>query len=339
MQAARGAAALSVAAYHYAREISTSSPMFDNWLNFGRLGVDFFFVLSGFIILYAHSTDIGNPKRLWTYVGKRAARIYPTYWAVLVPVAAYQLSQGALSLQYLDWLTSVSLIRFTPLDTPVGVAWTLFHEILFYAAFAALVFDKRLGMVVFGAWLALILMTFRFPLWGNFSFWDTLTSTYNLNFFLGMAIYHLIKVRSVGRGAAIAGILAAVAGIGMLAAYEHVAGENTVLRLSYAILFTLMIFGLVHLDMTSVRVPKVLLLIGEASFVIYLLHPITNRLAFGLAGNGSLPDAAGLALALGLVSIAGIVIHLVAERPMLSLLRPNSRDLQRPTFAVLSSAR
>jgi len=49
---------------------------------FGHAGVDFFFVLSGFIIFFVHGKDIGKPSRLPHYVWRRFIRIYPVYWAV-----------------------------------------------------------------------------------------------------------------------------------------------------------------------------------------------------------------------------------------------------------------
>ncbi len=49
---------------------------------FGHAGVDFFFVLSGFIIMHAHTADIGKPERLYRYLWRRATRIYPIYWIV-----------------------------------------------------------------------------------------------------------------------------------------------------------------------------------------------------------------------------------------------------------------
>src|SRR5271165_5758308 len=49
--------------------------------NFGA-GVDFFFVLSGFVMIYAHWYDIGRPDRVRRYCVKRFLRIYPPYWII-----------------------------------------------------------------------------------------------------------------------------------------------------------------------------------------------------------------------------------------------------------------
>ncbi|NBQ54213.1 MAG: acyltransferase, partial [Proteobacteria bacterium] len=64
-----------------------------------RYGVDFFFVLSGFIILHAHMDDIGRPARLGRYLWRRAVRVYPIYWICLtLSVGALVVMGGALPL-------------------------------------------------------------------------------------------------------------------------------------------------------------------------------------------------------------------------------------------------
>lgn len=55
---------------------------------FGYVGVDFFFVLSGFIITYVHYADIGRPDRIPSYLWRRFSRIYPIYWFILGLVIA-----------------------------------------------------------------------------------------------------------------------------------------------------------------------------------------------------------------------------------------------------------
>ena len=44
---------------------------------YGHLGVDFFFILSGFIIQHVHWDDHGRPERAGDYLWRRIARIWP----------------------------------------------------------------------------------------------------------------------------------------------------------------------------------------------------------------------------------------------------------------------
>ncbi|MFX8653275.1 acyltransferase family protein, partial [Acinetobacter baumannii] len=49
----------------------------------GRWGVCFFFVLSGFIIAHVHWKDLGSPDRVSGFLWRRLVRIFPTYWLAL----------------------------------------------------------------------------------------------------------------------------------------------------------------------------------------------------------------------------------------------------------------
>jgi peptidoglycan/LPS O-acetylase OafA/YrhL len=90
MQAGRGIAALMVVIFHLNSGIFGKSKYYPDifWWVFsgGHAGVEFFFVLSGFIIAYIHLDQIGKPALLWPFLRKRFIRIYPTYWVVMCAV-------------------------------------------------------------------------------------------------------------------------------------------------------------------------------------------------------------------------------------------------------------
>jgi len=89
VQAARGIAALLVVVHHCAGTLAL--PKYAGvafaggyFVPFGRAGVDFFFVLSGFIIAWIHSGDVGDRSQLGQYTAKRLARIFPTCTSVML---------------------------------------------------------------------------------------------------------------------------------------------------------------------------------------------------------------------------------------------------------------
>ncbi|PKR89657.1 hypothetical protein CXZ10_09865 [Pleomorphomonas diazotrophica] len=53
---------------------------FDGWLKAGAFGLDYFFVLSGFIIYAAQGKHLGRLSALKPYLLKRFSRVFPIYW-------------------------------------------------------------------------------------------------------------------------------------------------------------------------------------------------------------------------------------------------------------------
>ncbi|MEV5984423.1 acyltransferase [Streptomyces sp. NPDC052051] len=138
-------AALMVAAYHYGgrdgevarawgasprQEFPTLSPYFA----YGCLGVQIFFVISGFVICMS---GWGRPLR--SFFASRASRLLPAYWAAIILVTAvFALPMVAFkAVAPSDVLVNLTMLQ-QPLgvDRVLGVCWTLWAEIRFYALFA-----------------------------------------------------------------------------------------------------------------------------------------------------------------------------------------------------------
>jgi peptidoglycan/LPS O-acetylase OafA/YrhL len=138
-------AALMVAAYHYGGrggEVGQawgSSPMeqfptLHSYFAYGCLGVQIFFVISGFVICMS---GWGRPLR--SFFASRAARLLPAYWVAIVlvtavfalPVVTYRAVSPS------DALVNLTMLQM-PLgvDRVLGVCWTLWAELRFYALFA-----------------------------------------------------------------------------------------------------------------------------------------------------------------------------------------------------------
>lgn len=121
LQVFRGLAALGVVFHHTAMSTSAFIEKIPIWLNSvferGFLGVDFFFVLSGFIIMSSHFDDEKSVSSLKTYGIKRFVRIFPPYWPVSVAlmlgyIFLPNLSQGARG--DFSLLSSLLLLPDTP---------------------------------------------------------------------------------------------------------------------------------------------------------------------------------------------------------------------------------
>ncbi|NIY66182.1 acyltransferase family protein [Streptomyces malaysiensis] len=141
-------AALMVAAYHYGGrdgEITqawgssprTQFPTLSSYFAYGCLGVQIFFVISGFVICMS---GWGRPLR--SFFASRVSRLYPAYWVAIILVT------GVFALPWVAYKAvspSDALVNLTMLQQPLGVdrvlgvCWTLWAELRFYALFALFV--------------------------------------------------------------------------------------------------------------------------------------------------------------------------------------------------------
>jgi peptidoglycan/LPS O-acetylase OafA/YrhL len=117
--------------------------------------VQFFFVLSGFVMMTAHRGDFGSLAAVPKFWWRRACRIYPMYWLALALVAI--VIHSALPLPRI-W----TLISLAPHDAQefVTPAWSLRYEVAFYFAFG-LCLLPYIGRVLLAAWVASVLWLWR----------------------------------------------------------------------------------------------------------------------------------------------------------------------------------
>src|SRR5260370_18583400 len=112
---------------------------------YGPFGVDLFFVISGFVMVYSSEGLFGKAGAPIKFFARRLARIVPPYWAAtailvwfVVPYASTKAVLG--SLFFAPHVPSESPLLF--------VGWTLIFEMFFYAVFAiALLAKRRLAIV------------------------------------------------------------------------------------------------------------------------------------------------------------------------------------------------
>jgi len=187
LQACRGVAAMMVVLYHLGGAISADKYFgikgFSVPFSFGGAGVEFFFVLSGFIILTAHRSDVFKSQNLLSYIKKRLIRVYPVYWFVFFPVFIIALFTLIKSLLLIP--QDSSLLGGT--GAPVlGIAWTLQYEMAFYLFFAFMILSKWLSITLgFGVLLIYLLYS---GVSTDVLLFKFLSKDYVLLFFMGMIV-------------------------------------------------------------------------------------------------------------------------------------------------------
>jgi len=330
---ARGIAATMVVLFHANASADEFGGPAPGWLSFGEHGVDFFFVLSGFIIFAAHGDEIGEAKVGRSYLLKRGIRLLPLLWFVVLGWAALRAMMGLMP--PLDViLRSMTLIPSLEPTLP-NVAWTLRHEALFYLFFLVLLIRPAFGKALFALWffaaaLQLVLTLLGRPVTGVPSFF---LSSFALDFLAGI----LVAVAHRGRAfspTAMPLFLAIVALIIAFIVQQHFGIKRTGLSdyvsiaaeywtLLLGLLFAFLLHGLLRIEKRW-HVPEWLVVLGGASYAIYLVHTIANsllqRIAIGLPSTLIAWGVGHMVLLLGGVMV-GIIVHFLFEKPVTKALR------------------
>lgn len=120
----------------------------------GQLGVDIFFVISGFVMGYVTFDKFGTMGASRKFIADRVSKVVPLYWALtLLQCAVFIASShlgGHLNLERLnlgELLKSLSFIPYFNVEGKhrplLGQGWTLDFEMAFYAVVAASLFLRR----------------------------------------------------------------------------------------------------------------------------------------------------------------------------------------------------
>lgn len=150
LDALRLVAAIAVAVYHYTNFWQLDGEHLPSYFLphatkvtvYGFLGVELFFMISGFAICMS-----GWGRSLGEFFVSRAARLYPAYWVcivITVAVAVLFPIRGYLPIPSGHSLADIG-VNFTMLQEPLGIAsvdnvyWTLWSELRFYLLFALFV--------------------------------------------------------------------------------------------------------------------------------------------------------------------------------------------------------
>lgn len=332
LQAGRGIAALGVLLYHARFETSSFDAIVPSWVtaiaNKGALGVDFFFVLSGFIILNAHMDDAQEMSAFGSYAFKRITRIYIPYLPVSLFLITYYLLLGNLSKADRDWGWLSSLLLVPSSHPPVlPVAWTLEYEMLFYCIFALYFLNRTVFAAAILVWVMALITQ---PAIGGIAFnplTNALLNSINLEFCFGLACavgYRFIPARY--------GSPLTIAGVAVVVLYLIELEDNA--RLLFGFGAALTILGITLQEKHFSRfVPKGMVTLGDASYPIYLLHMPLVALTARAASHLPLLHnwLGGLLFSLCCVVLAGYGYHRIYERPVLSAVRNLVRKHE-PTF-------
>jgi len=303
--------------------------LYNGMLNYGSMGVDLFFVISGFIItivsLQARSTA---PRvSLYEYARRRIARIIPFLWVCVAVYASVRLL-GRGKFEWGPYLNAVFLLP--PGEVRPNVVWTLRHEALFYIVFALSFLGTRRRLWILGLWVfspLMLLLFLNHPL--RCGYWCSLSqfafSPVNLEFAFGVMagvcylkydrIRNLLSTQSLPW----ASVLACIVITQYLAAVFFRLSERSVLSaLLLGALSTLALAAALPAPAPRSSISRIGKTLGDASYAIYLVHNLVLLIWYSLwikLLGKSHPYAAQITGVIIAVILATIV-HRYVERPL-----------------------
>jgi exopolysaccharide production protein ExoZ len=286
---------------------------------FGSHGVDLFFVLSGFVILYTIRKTNTNAT---DFLLRRLIRIVPLYWLLTLTLfglgfAVYP--HGTLELRPI--LESLLFAAYSLHTRPplLYVGWSIEYEIFFYAIVAlalvvALPVYRAVGVAFLVCYAAIHLLIPTVYVSGNFAFFlgNPLLFEFVMGLWLGeLAFGGRLRLVDVAIPAAALGLSIAVAGFGRVV-YAGVPAAAAVWIAVKTERWT-----------GSYRIMQPLARIGDASYSIYLVQVIALP-AIGKLVVRFLPHLSGdliILMSVVLIVSAGMLIYTVLERPLLKALQ------------------
>jgi exopolysaccharide production protein ExoZ len=306
--------------------------------NSGALGVNLFFIISGFIITLTSLRREENlllPRlSLKTFTLKRFTRIVPIMW---VAIATYYLGRalgrdGNFNFAY---LRAFLLVPFGSVE-PNNI-WTLRHEAIFYILFAIAMLGPRVRPWILLFWIVSPLVYAALslpdePQVSTIQFARIVANPCNLEFASGMAIglcwHRWTHCRTFSTGFS-SGILI----FGLFAFFWvscnalGVDVGSVYSCLVSSLIGGLVIFVAIHLRCTDGPFERLLFYLGEASFSIYLFHLHFASASLGLWAKlfKSTPPPLVLIGTTLIALVGAVLIFEFVEKPV-----------HRATFKILS---
>src|SRR5665213_243873 len=297
IQILRAVAALTVVLYHVGVEqthICSDAGRgcsLDVW--YGLDGVTLFFMISGFIMVVTSWNSFGRPGAAVDFMRRRIQRIVPLYWIVTtLAVIGISIAPSMLNVPVLDPIYIAASYLFYPVTRLNGLVrpianlgWTLELEMMFYVIFTgALLFNRKLGMALAMGVIVLLTAGGVAGLYGQsvpLNFWS---DPIILDFVLGMAVGAAYKLgaslpRAAVWGLGVAFVLVAATVVVQAPWINSFPELNFVRRFFLALpAAALFLVGALGPQLNASNLlTRIGLLLGDASYSLYLIHPFILR--------------------------------------------------------------
>ena len=297
----RGVAAVMVVVFHILEAFSEANHL-KQLLNHGYLAVDFFFVLSGFVVGYAYD-DRWAKMSLGSFVKRRLIRLHPlivlgmVIGAILFYTCPSAVLYPLLPTTTLWKMLVIMLIGFTLIPIPValdirgwiemhplnGPAWSLFFEYvanILYALFVRKFSNTWLAILVFLSGCALIHLAVTSPTGDVVGGWSLQPDQFRIGitrllypFFAGLLLSRICKPGRVKHA-----FLWATALVVVVLAFPRVGGAQYLWAnglydsLSIILIFPFIVYVGISGELKGKITTAVCTFFGDISYPLYITH-------------------------------------------------------------------
>jgi exopolysaccharide production protein ExoZ len=343
LQALRTYAALPVVLFHTGYVITGIHKV-------GVFGVHMFFLLSGYIMASICTSDTH------AFLRRRVIRIVPSYWLMTILLYCFAAkfprlmnATQAVPIELLKSLLFIPFMKTNGLFQPIlFVGWTVNYETFFYVVLAvALFISKRRALLIASIFvLAIVGVSSVFE--NQSAIAKFYSNPVIVEFIFGLIAFYCVHAIPKDRAAQlkylwIAIMTVALISLPLIEGFNLFPSASTVIQfgpLSFLLIWSSCLLAIGGSDIR----PGLIVLIGDASYTLYLVHPYIEMLLDRVVAKRiplfHITTLFGCLFAVAVAVAVSILLYLKVEKPALSYLtrRLCRRDYaSRPVFAVTTS--
>lgn len=333
VQILRGVAALAVVLHHSLEESNGAATAFSpDWLTtFGASGVDIFFVISGFIMLYTSFPAARTPLSPGNFIVRRMTRIYPLYWLCCLAIMGIMLTGFLRNNRLEPHEIALSLALLPSAKLIIGVSWTLVYEMYFYLIFAATLLFRSALISAIGTTVVIAILGLAGDALEAGELRSFLTNPIAYEFALGLWLaIAFVRTEAIGRRWPISPTWAVLGFALVVLAPVYVSHATTAnlpgwpRLIAWGLPAMLIVAAFLSIERSRSNLLRQLVFLGDSSYALYLTH-IFVMIGYGFLLKrtllGSAPQVAIFPLIILLAVGVGIFTHSAVEKPLIRMSR------------------
>jgi peptidoglycan/LPS O-acetylase OafA/YrhL len=297
--------------FYYAKTTFVDMPIFRYLFQYGYLGVELFFIISGFVI----SMSAEN-RNAYGFLKSRLGRLYPIFWVSIIITSIFIIFKGDIINSNITWtkfLANLTMIPQVVNQTYIDPSyWTLVVEMKFYFFILLLLLFKQFKRIEFFSIVTSILITLGILFFDMPIMWPS--------YFLAGIIFYKIYKEGLNNwrifglcNTFFISIYFALARIPNHEANFIGTDFKPSIIVSYILLYYI-IFLMISLNRFKIHNNKYINILGLITFPLYLLHQQISRILFTYANIKDVPLYISFPSIIIFILIISFLIHRIFER-------------------------